>query len=71
MAICTVCGCAYLPRGRWREDWCSGCAVNFAASEEPRLDDAPVPEAVPPTHRQVETMRRMAVRWFAANEEED
>jgi hypothetical protein len=46
MVICTVCGDAYLPRGRWRDDTCDPCFTqNFAASQELRLQDAPVTDA--------------------------
>jgi hypothetical protein len=73
MLRCSVCGDAFWPTGRWREDWCPGCwEFNFRASDELRLhQEASDQGAVGPTPRQAEAMRRMAARWFAAHEEED
>jgi hypothetical protein len=46
MITCGVCGDAYWPAGRWREDICATCfAMNFAASQELRVEDAPVTDA--------------------------
>jgi hypothetical protein len=42
---CTVCGEAYLPVGRWRDETCQPCfEQNFAASEELRLHQRPHPD---------------------------
>jgi hypothetical protein len=84
MQICAICGCAYLPRDRWREDWCARCTeLNFADSQERRLHDPSVDAlreaqhrhdeatrraAYPPTPRQVEALRQMTARW---RQEED
>jgi hypothetical protein len=40
MVICSVCGVEFIPIGRWKDDWCSDCAVNFAASQELRVEEA-------------------------------
>ena len=38
---CSVCGDDILPRGS-DEDWCAGCAVNFAGAQPPLILPAPV-----------------------------
>jgi hypothetical protein len=46
MITCTVCSEEYWPTGRWRDDICPGCFdANFAASQELRVEDAPVTDA--------------------------
>jgi hypothetical protein len=64
MITCTVCGEAYWPTGRWREDLCDPCyAANFAASQELRVQHAPVTDA-----QRLDAIRRMAER---GRQEED
>lgn len=79
MLICGICGCAYLPRGRWSQDWCGSCTdLNFAEAQELRLHDPSVDAlreathqhyeadcraAWPPTPRQIEARRRIVARW--------
>jgi hypothetical protein len=57
MVSCSICGEAFWPTGLWREEWCSGCAVNFKDSQELRLHD----EGPPPTDRQRAAALRLAV----------
>lgn len=73
MLTCSICGCAYLPAGRWHNDWCPGCAVNFSQSQELRLQggqptarqvlEAAV--ATPLTPRQRTAMERLHAHWEA------
>jgi len=61
--ICTVCGDAYLPTSRWREDICDPCfAENFRASDELRVRGEVEPTSLTLSPRQVQAMRRIAER---------
>jgi hypothetical protein len=62
MVPCTVCGEAFWPTGRWREDACPDCFDrNFAASQELRV--APPPSSL--TDRQ-----RAALPWYVSQARE-
>jgi hypothetical protein len=46
MITCSICGDPYHPTDRWRDDICTPCfAANFAASQELRVEDAPLSDA--------------------------
>jgi len=63
MVVCTVCGDAYLPTGRWRDDTCDPCfTANFAASQELRVHDVPLTDA----HREAEHRRYVEACQAAA-----
>jgi hypothetical protein len=64
MVICTVCGDAYWPTARWREDICDPCFQdNFRASDELRVQgEVEIGGSLTLTPRQVQAMRRIAER---------
>jgi hypothetical protein len=63
MVECSICGESFWPSGRWREDWCAACAINFKASEELRLHGEIEPGgSLTLSPRQVQAMRRIAER---------
>lgn len=62
MVECSICGESFWPTGRWREDWCAACAINFRNSDELRIHAEIEPTSLTLTPRQVQAMRRIAQR---------
>ena len=67
MLTCTICSLEFWPGGRWRHDWCPDCHINFAASQELRIN-APDPSVQALTPRQHQALRRAAERWAQEDE---
>jgi hypothetical protein len=74
LLTCTVCGDPYAPRGNDCSGMCLPCFQgNFAGAMPPLSwwEEAPPPETVTVTPRQVKAMRRMAERWAQEEDARD